>query len=75
MAAITPTEAKAYFQRWESVKEFELAELRRTPMDMKLRQLSTLMASRDLFGVDPQREDGVRLVRVRWACLRKGLRG
>jgi hypothetical protein len=75
MAAITPTEAHAYFKRWELVKEIELVELRRTSMDVKLRQLSALMASRGLFGVDPERENGVQLVRDRWACLRQALRG
>ena len=75
MAAITPAEAQAYFKRWELVKEIELVELRRTSMDVKLRQLSALMASRGLFGVDPERESGVQLVRDRWACLRQALRG
>ena len=75
MAAITPTEAQAYFKRWELVKEIELVELRRTSMDVKLRQLSALMSSRGLFGVDPERENGVQLVRDRWACLRQALRG
>ena len=75
MAAITPTEAQAYFKRWELVKEIELVELRRTSMDVKLRQLSALMASRGLFGVDPERESSVQLVRDRWACLRQALRG
>jgi hypothetical protein len=75
MAAITPTEARAYFQRWELVREIELLELRRTSMDLKFRQLSALMASRGLFGADPEREPGVLLVRDRWACLRQALRG
>jgi hypothetical protein len=64
MAAITPTEAQAYFKRWELVKEIELVELRRTSMDVKLRQLSALMASRGLFGVDPERENGVQRSRL-----------
>jgi hypothetical protein len=75
MAAITPAEAQAYCNRWESVKEIELIELRRTSMDIKLRQLSALMASRDLFVVDPDRESGVQLVRDRWALLRQALSG
>jgi hypothetical protein len=75
MAAITPAEAQAYFKRWELVKEIELIELRRTSMDVKLRQLSALMASRGLFGVDSERENGVRLVRDRWACLRQASSG
>jgi hypothetical protein len=69
MGSITPAEAQAYFERWELVKEIELAELRRTTMDTKLRQLSVLMASRSLFGVDPERENGTQLVRDRWARL------
>jgi len=38
---------------------FELEELRRTPMETKLMQLCALMASRDLFAEDPEREKGV----------------
>jgi hypothetical protein len=75
MASITPTEAQAYFKRWELVKEIELTELRRTSMDTKLRQLSALMASRSLFGVDPEREKGMQLVRDRWARLWQVLGG
>jgi hypothetical protein len=30
---------------------------------------SVARASRGLFGVDPERENGVQLVRDRWACL------
>jgi hypothetical protein len=73
MAAITPAEAQAYCKRWELLDEIELIELRRTSMDVELRQLSALMASRGLFGVDPEREKGVQLVRDRWACLRQAL--
>jgi hypothetical protein len=75
MAAITPAEAQAYFKRWELIRELELIELRRTSMDVKLRQLSALMASRRLFGVDAERENGVQLVRDRWAGLRQAMRG
>ncbi len=75
MAAITPAEAQAYFKRWEMVKEVELIELRRTSTDSKLHQLSVLMASRGLFGADPGREHGVKLVRDRWALLRQALGG
>jgi hypothetical protein len=75
MASITPAEAQAYFKRWDLVKEIELAELGRTSMDTKLRQLSALMASRRLFGVDPERESGMQLVRDRWARLWQALGG
>ena len=75
MAAITPAEAQAYFRRWELVREIELIELRRTSMEVKLRQLSALMASRGIFGVDPQRQSDVQLVRDRWARLRQASGG
>jgi hypothetical protein len=75
MASITPAEAQAYFKRWDLVKEVDLAELRRTSMDTKLRQLSALMASRSLFGVDPERENGMQLVRDRWGLLWQVLGG
>jgi hypothetical protein len=75
MASITPAEAQAYFKRWELVKEIELAELRRTSMDTKLRLLSALMASRSLFGIDPDRENDAQLVRDRWARLWQTLGG
>jgi hypothetical protein len=75
MAVITPAEAHAYCNRWELVKEIELIELRRTSMDIKLRQLSALMASRSLFAADPEREIGVQRVRDRWARLGQVLSG
>jgi len=44
-------------------------------MDTKLHQLSALMASRNLFAVDPERENGLQLVRARWARLWQALGG
>ena len=70
MTAMTPEEASAYANRWSEVEAFQIEELRRTPMEIKLLQLSSLMASRDLFATDPERETGVREVRERWALLR-----
>jgi hypothetical protein len=75
MAAITPEEARAYFKRWELVREVEARELRRTPMETKLQQLASLMASRHLFGPEPDREAETRVVRERWARLRRALSG
>src|SRR6266705_5992064 len=63
MDAITPEEARAYFRRWELLREEEARQLARTPMETKLRQLAALMASRHHFGVDPDREAGVEAVR------------
>jgi hypothetical protein len=72
---MAPEDAHRYLERWRLVEEQELAELRQTPIEAKARQLSALMASRDLFGEDPHREDGVREVRARWARLRAALGG
>ena len=71
MAAITPDEARAYADRWAVVEAFELEELRRTPMETKLLQLTALMASSDLFAEDPEREKDVLEVRERWGRLRQ----
>lgn len=75
MPKMTPDEARAYLQRWELLREAEAAELRRTPMETKLRQLAALMAARDVFGPEPDREEQVLLVRERWAHIKRALRG
>jgi hypothetical protein len=59
MSAITPKQARAYLERWDLVRDAEAAELQRTPMAMKFRQLEALMASRDAFGGDSQREQEI----------------
>jgi hypothetical protein len=75
MAGITPDEARAYLARWRLFRDFEAAELQRTPMETKLRQLAALMASRDLFGPEPDRDTQVRDIRERWVRLRRTLGG
>jgi len=75
MAAITPEEARAYLRRWELVREVEASELRRTPMETKLQQLGSLMASRHVVGPEPDREAETLVVRERWARLRRALSG
>jgi hypothetical protein len=73
MVSITPEEAQGYKDRWAAAEAFELEELRRTPMETKLLQLAALMTSRDLFAQHPERDEGVREVRERWARLRLAL--
>lgn len=68
-------DAQAYLARWRLVREAELAELRRTPMDIKLRQLAALMASRGLFNADPDSDLQAQQVRERWVRLRQVLGG
>ena len=75
MGDITPDEARAYLKRWELMSQAEVEELRRTPMETKLRQLAALMESRHLFPPEPNREAEVSLVRERWARLRRALGG
>lgn len=75
MAVMTPGEAQDYIQRWKLVHEIEAAELQRTPVEAKLRQLAALMASRHLFGPDSDRERQISEVRDRWARLRQVLGG
>lgn len=73
MSPMTPEQARSYFERWKLVREIETAELQRTSMDTKLQQLASLMASRHLFGPEPDREAQIQLVRERWARLRRAL--
>jgi hypothetical protein len=75
MATMTPEEARAYLKRWDLVSAAQVAELRRTTMETKLRQLTALMASRHLFAPEPEREAQVRDVRDIWARLRQALGG
>lgn len=75
MSSLTPEDAHRYLERWAVVEEREIAELRNTSIETKARQLSALMASRDLFGKDKDREKGVREVRERWNRIRKALGG
>ena len=64
-----------YIERWAMVRDFKAAELLRTSMEMKLKQLGSLMASRLVFGPEPDREKEVAVVRERWNRLRQALGG
>ena len=75
VAAVTPEQAFAYLRRWELVREAEARELRRTPLETKLQQLAALMASRHVFGPEPDREAQIQGVRERWARLKRALSG
>jgi hypothetical protein len=75
MPTMAPGEARAYLRRWQLVRDAEAAELRRTSMETKLQQLAALMAARNVFGPEPDRDSHVREVRERWARLRQALGG
>jgi hypothetical protein len=72
---MTPEEARAYLARWQLLRDVEAGELQRTSMEIKLRQLAALMAARDVFGPEPDRDAQVRDVRERWDHLRHALSG
>ena len=72
---MTSEEAQAYLARWQLLRAVETAELQRTSMETKLQQLAALMACRDVFGPEPERDAQIREVRERWARLRRALDG
>jgi hypothetical protein len=75
MATLTTQEAREFLERWKLVHDEQAAQLRDTSMDVKLQQLAALMASRDAFAQDPNREREILEVRERWAQLRRALGG
>jgi hypothetical protein len=75
MADITPEQAHAYLKRFELLEEMQAAELRRTSVQSRFKQLSALMSSRHAFGEEADREHDLALVRERWARLRQALGG
>jgi hypothetical protein len=75
MEKMTSEQALAYMARWQQVRDTEVAELQRTSIETKFTQLAALMASRDVFGPEPERDTQVREVRERWTRLRQILSG
>jgi hypothetical protein len=70
---LDPEAVRRYLERWKAVNELEIAELRATPADVKLRQLDALrgLLEHSDRGSELQREDEA--ARGRWAQLRKAL--
>jgi hypothetical protein len=62
-------EARAWAARWKEVESAEIAELRRTPSDVKLRQLDALAQSAGLFDWSSDDRENER-VRELWMRLR-----
>lgn len=72
MASTTPAQIRAYLAGLKLANEYEIDELRRTPVELKLRQLWALMTSAHLLETDSPREVLQRnKVRKRWARLYK----
>jgi hypothetical protein len=62
---------RAYLAGLEQASAFEIEELRRTPAELKLRQIWSLMTSADLLESAAEREIGVAEVRDRWRRIRQ----
>jgi hypothetical protein len=68
---ISKSEGKAFLRRWRLVNAREKKELRKTPLEVKLRQLAALMASANQMGWTDALAEGEAEVRDRWQRLRK----
>ena len=68
-------DTRAYLAKLALANQFEIEELRRTPVEVKVRQLWSLMTSADMFGASEEREREVRQVRERRLKLHQALRG
>ncbi len=73
MTQVTPAEVRDYLAGLALASEYEIEELRNTPIETKLRQIWALMGSAALFEDSAPREAGVRETRERWAKLHRAL--
>ena len=71
MNGVNPKAVREYLAALEQAGVFELEELRRAPIELKLRQIWSLMTSADLLEDDAEREAGVIEVRERWQRIRQ----
>ena len=73
MRGMSPEQARIWLDRWKEVESTQLQLQHKDSLEVRLQQLSVLMASRDLFPPDPDREAEVAQVRERWRRLREAL--
>ncbi len=71
MNVVNPKSVRDYLAGLELAAAFEVEELRRIPMELKLRQIWSLMTSADLLETDAEREAGITEVRERWRRIRQ----
>ena len=68
---LTAEEAREFKSRWEAVNRVTAEEVRRTPVEEKLRQLALMHEAGQALGWgDPARRDEAR-VRARWVRLKE----
>jgi hypothetical protein len=75
MTSISPQQARDYLARWRLVEKAQTEEWRMASLETRVQQLAVLMASRSLFGNDPDRERQVGEIRDRWARIRLASHG
>lgn len=71
MNGVNPKSVREYLAGLELAGRFEVEELRRTPIDLKLRQIWSLMTSADLLEGEAERNAGIAEVRQRWRQIRQ----
>jgi len=62
--------ANEYRRRWQAVHDADIQEIRQTPLEVKLRQLSVLVGSASLFPEQPDLSPQESEVLHRWNRLR-----
>lgn len=68
---VNPKSVRDYLAGLKLADAFEVEELRRTPAELKLRQIWSLMTSAGLLENDTEREASVTEVRDRWKRIRQ----
>lgn len=71
---LPPDEMREYLAQHALANEYEVQELRATPIETKLRQLWTLMQSAALFEDEARRQTDSQIVRERWALIYRAFR-
>lgn len=71
MNGVDPKFVRDYLAGLELAGTFEIDELRRAPIELKLRQIWSLMTSADLLEDDVEREASVTQIRERWKRIRQ----
>lgn len=69
----TAKSIREYLAGLERAGAFEIEELRRAPMELKLRQIWSLMTSADLLEDAAEREATVTEIRERWRRIRQAI--
>jgi len=73
MSSISSQDARDYLAGLSAAGQFEIEELRRAPVELKLKQIWTLMHAGCLHEDARRRDEQVAAVRERWAQLARAL--